>query len=585
MSKIRSFTKLWELVSPHKGTFLIGMLGLIGGSAINLFLPQLVRHVINNDITLLLTRTPIKFGVVLGTIFALQGLFFYLRSLYFGLVGQRIVEALRSKLFSVLLNQQVGYFDSTRTGDLMTRLTADTQMIQEAVSIRLSVLLRYSLQVGVGVILMAWISLRLTFFLLLILPVLVAISIVLGKRLRALSKRVQELLGQTSIIAEESFGSIRLVKAYVNEPYEVERFQRRSTELLEAGIRRTKLSAFFSSFVSFLMNFAITVVLIIGARLVALEAGLSVGDLAAFLLYGVIVAVSFAFVSSSYSEIVQGLGATERVFEIIDTPPLPEPRTNLLEKSILPPLEREITFQGVFFAYPSRQETYALRNLSLSFKANTTTALVGPSGAGKSTITHLLMRFYEPSKGDILFDGTPLASFPLNEVRRSIALVPQEPPLFSVSIAENLRYGKRSATEKELRTACEQANLIDFIDGLPEGFNTECGPRGITLSGGERQRLAIARAILSDRPILILDEATSQLDSENEALIQEALRNLFKGRTAIVVAHRLSTIQTADQVFVLQGGEIVQKGDHRTLSDTPGLYQDLARHQQLVVGS
>lgn len=555
------------------------MLALGGGSGVNLIFPEVIRQVINADLEKVVASNLPKLALLLAGLFIFQGLCFFLRHYFFAILGQKIVASVRSKLFKSILDKGIDFFDSTRVGDLISRLSSDTVMIQDAVSLKLSVLVRYSLQVIVGLILMTWISLELTGVAILIIPLLVVISRHLGKQLRYWSRQQQEALGITSSVAEEVFSGVRIVKAFGMDVEEGLRYQHETEKVLKIGLNRSRVAAFFSSFVSLLMNLSLVGVLLYGISRV-ISGSMPAGDLAAFLMYGAIVAVSFAFVVSGYSEFVQALGASDRIVEFL------QPKTILTSKklnykTLKNGLGGDITFNNVSFYYPSRPSVEVLQNLSLKIATGKITALVGRSGSGKTTLINLILQFYNANAGEILFDGIEASLINPLEIRSQIALVPQDPVLFDISIAENVKYGKQSASLDEIMEACKKANIFDFIASLPNGFDTLVGQRGIQLSQGQKQRISIARAILRDPKILILDEATSALDSENEALIQSALEKIMKDRTTIVIAHRLATIKNADRLYVLDGGRVIQEGIHDTLSREPGLYKQLVDRQEL----
>jgi ATP-binding cassette subfamily B (MDR/TAP) protein 10 len=432
----------------------------------------------------------------------------------------------------------------------------------------------------VGIAMMLSISVKLTATILLILPPLIFSSVVLGKKLKQLSKEQQGALGATSSIAEEALGGARVIRAFNQEPRFIERYSHAVHALLAVAIRRASVASFFSSFVSFLMNSSIVAVLIYGISLV-FNGGLSAGDLTAFMLYGMIVAVSFAFVSSGYTEFVNAVGAGERVFDLLEAEKQVAPSSNSAERF---QIKQSLDFNNVSFCYPSRSEVTVLESVTLTIEAGKTTALVGPSGSGKSTIVGLLLGFYPASSGSLSIDGSTLRAEDFISLRNSVALVPQEPQLFALSIAENLRLGKNTATDEQLRAACAQARILEFIDGLPKGFETEVGERGVLLSAGQKQRLAIARALLKEPELLILDEATSALDSENEHLVQEALETIMKERTVLVIAHRLSTVKTAHRLYVLEEGTVRESGTHSELIKRKGLYHQLVERQELGLG-
>lgn len=567
--------KLLSLVGQHKLKFALGMAALGLGSGVNLVFPDIIRRVLDSEHLTDTIANPTPIGLQLIGLFAFQCVCFYFRILYFGAVGQEIVRDLRQSLYGTLIEQDVAFFDRSKAGDLVSRIGSDTALIQDAVSVKLSVFIRYSIQVAAGIAMMLFISIKLSLLILLTLPILVFFSIFLGKRLKRHSKAQQTSLGESIAVAEETFTGVRIVKAFNAAESEKKRFGGFVDEALKIGLARNKISAFFQSFVSFLMNVCIVVLVLYGTTLVSVDE-LSVGNLTAFLLYGLIVAVSFSFVAGGYAEFVQSLGAAERIFEQIDALPkraqgLPAPKD----------IAGSIQFSDVSFAYPLRPESPALANVSFEIPAGSVTALVGPSGSGKSTIVSLLLKFYEPSSGKILVDGQDFQKLDPLGWRDLAAIVPQDALLFGVSIAENLRYGKPSATEAELLAACKAANLEDFVRALPDGLNTRVGERGVQLSGGERQRVAIARAMLRNPRLLILDEATSALDSRNEFMVQSALAELMRGRTCLVIAHRLSTIKAASQILVLEQGHIIQRGTHSSLSASEGLYKELVDKQLL----
>lgn len=570
-----STKRLIALAWQEKSRFILGLIALGLGSGVNLLLPDLFRRVLDSEHLQETLAHPSNIGLMLIALFGFQSVCFYFRTLLFGEVGQRIVKDLRAKLYSNIIDQSVEFFDRSRAGDLVSRIGSDTSMLQDAVSIRLSVFIRYSIQVLAGIVMMLLISIKLSLLILLGLPVLVTISIILGKRLKFHSKDQQATLGEAITVAEQTFSGIRVIKAFNGAGAEKNRFAAYVDRALAIGLARNKISAFFQSFVSFLMNGFIVALVLYGTTLVS-DGHLSVGQLTAFLLYGLIVAVSFSFVAGGYAEFMQSVGAAERIFEILDLAGDSASTTGFQAT-----FNDAIQFSNVSFSYPSRPEALALNNVSLELPAGKVTALVGPSGSGKSTIVSLILKFYPATKGNIKVDGVDIGLIDSVSLRSNMALVPQDALLLGISIAENLRYGKPSASDEELWSACRQANLEEFVQSLPEKLNTRVGERGVQLSGGERQRMAIARALLRNPKLLILDEATSSLDSRNEFMVQEALTKLMKGRTCLVIAHRLSTIKAADQIFVMDSGRIVQSGSHDSLSNESGLYRELVEKQLL----
>ncbi len=574
----RAAPRIFIFAKPHIKTITIGLIALVAGSGINLLFPALIRAVLNGEYGLSLERDILPVTIALVLLFAVQSGIFYLRHLAFQSVGYKVVTELRRKLFAAILAQDIAFFDGSRVGDLLSRLASDTEVVQRAITINVSVALRYFLQVVGGVCLMIYLSPRLSLVLLLIIPLLMVSGIYWGKKLRKLSTHMQTALGTATVAAEEAIGAIRTVRSTGGEKAENERFQDASEHALQAGIARTQIAAVFSSTMVFLMNSSIACAIGYGGVLV-LNQSLSLGDLAGFLLYAVVVAVSFGFLVGAWDEFMQAVGASDRIFEILDS----KPKVISPQRPLFPidGTEPPVVFEGVSFSYPVRQDNLVLKDISFTVQEGATVALVGPSGSGKSTIANLLLRFYDPGEGEIRYRGVSLREIDPSVLRKEVGIVQQTPQVFSVSIGDNIRYAKPSASDEEVKEAAIKARVDEFVKSLPEGYNTLVGDRGIRLSGGERQRIAIARAFLQSPKLLILDEATSSLDSENEALVQQALEEIMKGRTTIVIAHRLSTVQHASEVLVLKDGAICQRGTHQTLMNVSGLYKTLVEHQLL----
>jgi ATP-binding cassette subfamily B protein len=573
-----NLTRVLKLAKPVAGLLAIGLLGLALGSGINLLFPYLIRALINNELGYSLQNNLSEITLILILLFGVQAIFFYIRHFCFYSAGFQIVSKLKSDLFSSILLQDVKFFDSNRVGDLLSRLSADTELVQRAVTVNLSVALRYVIQVIGGTVLMFLISVKLTLVLVLLIPLIVLASIFWGKKLRSLSRKMQNELGEASVVAEETISSIKTVRIFAGEIYEEARYREQINFALATGIARSKIAASFSSVMVFFVHSSIAVMIWLGGILIS-QGSLSLGDMTAFLLYGVIVAVSFGFLAGTWDEFLRAVGASERIFEIIDLKPdiLNNPSGLKPDSGKCP----KITFSNVSFSYPSRPDSLVLNNISFEISPGEMLALVGPSGSGKSTIASLIPRFYDPKSGQILFNDCPINSLSLEHLRKEISYVPQTPQIFSCSIGENIRYGRLDATENEVIEAAKTANIDQFISSLADGYNTRVGDKGIMLSGGERQRVAIARAILKNANFLILDEATSSLDSENEFLIKQALERLFESRTTMVIAHRLSTILDANRVLVIKDGQIKQSGVHQELMNQDGLYKTLVEYQFL----
>ncbi len=574
---LRIAPRVLALGRSERKALTLGLIALTLGSAINLLFPYVIRSILNQQFGLSLSTHLLPMTLGLICLFGVQAVFFYYRHYFFQMAGYRVVTKLRNDLYAAIVNQDIAFFDSARVGDLLSRLSADTQLVQRAVTINVSVGLRYILQVIGGICMMLYISWKLSVLILLLIPLIVGASYFWGKKLGALSKRMQAELARANVVAEESIGAIRTVRIFGGEGDEKRRYIAANAAALQLGEDRTKVAALFSSSMVFLLHSGIALSIWYGGELV-LRNAMTIGDLTGFLLYCVIVAVSFGFLVGAWEEFMQAVGASERLFEILDsTPQVVEPATPrpIPETSGSAAIE----FREVSFAYPSRAELPVLEQVSFSIAEGQTVALVGPSGGGKSTVASLISRFYDPQHGSIYYRGEPLTALSLRELRTHMSAVPQQPQVFSVSIRENIAYGRPGASEAEIVAAAKAAHILDFAESLPQGLDTLVGDRGVQLSGGERQRIAIARAILRDPKVLILDEATSSLDSENEQLVQRALEALMKGRTTLVIAHRLSTVQHADEVLVLQKGAIVQRGTHHTLMQNEGLYRSFVTHQ------
>jgi ABC-type multidrug transport system fused ATPase/permease subunit len=467
----------------------------------------------------------------------------------------------------------MGFFDRHRVGDVMSRLTSDVATLQDTFSFVLAEFLRQVLTLVFGIGIIFYLAPTLTAFMLIIVPVLVLSALFFGKFIRKLSKRTQEKLAATNVVVEESLHSISMVKAFTNEWFELNRYTRAIGEVVQTAIQASRYRGLFISFVIFALFGAIVAVGWYGARLVQANE-LTVGELFSFIFYTSFIGFSIAGLGDIYAQVQRAVGASERVREILELPD--ESSADAADVHV----NGDIQYSDVNFSYPTRIEYPVLRKLNFEIRSGEKVALVGKSGSGKSTIINLLLRFYPLNEGTIRVDGKPIDSYNLTAYRRNIGVVPQEVVLFGGTIADNIRYGRPDATDEEIREAARQANALEFIENFPEGFQTVVGDRGIRLSGGQRQRLAIARAILKDPAILILDEATSSLDAHSEVLVQEALEKLMQGRTSIIIAHRLSTIKKADRIFVIHEGTLAEMGSHAELSNLDnGIYNNLLQLQ------
>jgi ABC-type multidrug transport system fused ATPase/permease subunit len=477
-----------------------------------------------------------------------------------------------------MIQLPMDFFSKRRVGELSSRLSADLSQIQDALTLMLAEILRGILTLVVGIGLIFYISPKLTLVMLSVVPVIVIIAVLFGKKIRKLSREAQDQLADSNIVVQETLQGITNVKAFSNEWFEIGRYEHSLKKVVSLAIRNGKVRGLFISFLLFSLFGTIVFVVWYGVGLMQ-QGQLSFGDLTAFVIYTTFVGGSMAGFADLYSQLQKTIGATQRVREIMKEPGenVMVAREPLLEKY---KLKGQVQFDNVSFSYPSRSEIQVLKNVDLLAKPGEQIALVGPSGAGKSTMVAMLLHFYNPDKGKILFDGIDGYDMPLSQLRQQMAFVPQDVMLFGGTIKENIAYGNPDASDEQIREAARKANAHEFITGFPEGYETIVGERGIKLSGGQRQRIAIARAILKDPVILILDEATSSLDSASEQLVQEALENLMKNRTSFVIAHRLSTVRNADKIYVLDKGQIVESGTHQELMDIEeGLYKSLSKLQ------
>ncbi|NJK89379.1 MAG: ATP-binding cassette domain-containing protein, partial [Myxococcales bacterium] len=502
-------------------------------------------------------------------LFAVQAVTSALRYRAFTLAGERIVADLRKTLFSTLVRQDIEFFDRSRTGDLLSRLSADTQVVQNTVSVNISMGLRNLVAAVGALVLLFVISWSLTLAMLLVVPPVAAGAVIYANRVKRTSKRAQDALGCASDVADEGLGAIRTVRAFAAEDRLVRAYDTSIETSFDAAKDRVAAMTWFVGVTSFAGFIAITIVIWQGGQRISTEA-MSPGELTSFVLYTVLLAFSLGTLTDLYGDLMKAVGAAERVFSLMDEEPRIESATG--DRDIQ--LTGALRFEDVTFRYPSRPDVEVLHGMSFSLEPGQTLALVGPSGAGKSTIVQLILRYYDPTSGRILADGVDLTQIERKVWRNRLGLVAQEPVLFSDSLLENIRYGRPSATDDEVLSAADEALVTPFVSRFPDGFRTPVGERGVQLSGGQRQRVAIARALLRDPKILVLDEATSALDAESEALVKTALERLRRGRTTIVIAHRLSTVRDADRVLVVHHGEIVESGRHHELLANPsGLYR------------
>ena len=575
-STLSKALQIFNYATHHKWKFYLGLLFLLltGGTALAfpMLLGMLVDCVNNKD---LVQAKNIALGLMV--ILLLQSFFSFFRLSLFINFTENTLANIRVALYTNLVKLPMNFFSQKRVGELNSRISSDITQIQDTLTTTIAEFLRQLILIVGGVIFLATISLKLTLMMLCIVPVVAVAAVIFGRFIRKFSKSVQDQVAESQVIVEETMQGISNVKAFANEWYEIARYKGKINEVVKLAIKGGIYRGYFASFIIFCLFGAIVAVVWYGVTLCINGEIEGVGELISFVLYSTFIGASFGGIAELYAQIQKAVGATERVFELLDE--VPE-KIKDSRKTVIPKMKGTVGFNHVGFCYPSRPEIQVLKDVTFTAQEGQKIALVGPSGAGKSTISSLLLRFYTIDKGEILIDNKNIYDYDLEDLRGNMSIVPQDVILFGGSIRENIAYGKPDATEEEIITAAKQANAYDFVNGFPEKFDTLVGERGIKLSGGQRQRIAIARALLKNPSILILDEATSSLDSESEKLVQEALENLMKGRTSIIIAHRLSTIRSADAILVLNEGRIVEKGTHKELLEIEnGMYKNLSTLQ------
>jgi ABC-type multidrug transport system fused ATPase/permease subunit len=557
--------------------FGVGLLFLFGGSLASLAFPKLLGDLVNSGTQGNLAESINRIALWLLVILVMQSVFSYFRTVLFVNVTEKSLANLRQNTYNHLIRLPLRFFEQRRVGELNSRISADIALLQDTLTSTLAEFLRQLIIIIGGISLLVYTSLELTLFMLAILPAIVLMVFFFGRFIRRYSKQMQKEVAESNTVVEETLQGIRSVKTFTNEFLEMARYRYKTLEIAKLGMKGGKYRGAFFSFVILGLFGALVAVIWRGSGLLA-EGRLDSGELFSFVLYSGFIGGNIGGLASVITRIQQFIGATEDLFEIFDVRVEDIEEIHTLEKK--DELSGQIRLKNLSFTYPSRPEEEVLHEINVQISENQLIALVGPSGAGKSTLTSLLMRLYDPTKGEIWFDGKQSLDIPLSILRKQIALVPQDIFLFGGTIRENIAYGQPGARDKEIYEAARKANAMEFIDRFPEKLDTLVGERGTQLSGGQRQRVAIARAVLKDPRILILDEATSSLDSESERLVQDALEKLMHGRTSIVIAHRLSTIRKADQILVLDHGRLVEKGTHKELLKLPsGIYRNLSELQ------
>ena len=574
-SGLSFFLRLMGYVRPYWRWMTVAVFALIISSLLGLVLPLVIRNLVdfvfvNKDFADL---NRVTLGLLL--VFLFQSLFTFVQQMALAYTGEHAVADIRIDVFTHLQSLPLSFYAERRTGELVSRVTNDVALLQQSMTWNLVILLRQLITIVGAAVLLFWLDWRLTLLILLVVPVITLSMVWLGNRIRLASVGVQDALAEVANSAEETTRGVRIVKSFAREPYEIGRFSDRVMALYQAAMRRARINAMLAPLIGFIASVTITGILYYGGSQV-IRGLLTPGDLIAYLIYTVMVASPIAIMADLYGQFQAAIGASQRLFELLDRPSEIVDRPDAVP---LPPVVGEVIFENVSFQYTTAIDV--ISDVSFRARPGQLIALVGPSGAGKSTLVNLIPRFYDVVAGGITIDGCDVRNVTLKSLREQIGIVPQETILFSGSVLDNIRYGRLEATREEIEAAAAAANAHRFIvEDLADGYDTAVGEHGVKLSGGQRQRIAIARAILKNPCILILDEATSSLDSESESLVQDALERLMRGRTSFVIAHRLSTVLNADWILVMDKGEIVEQGTHAALLLNPnGLYARLYNRQ------
>ncbi len=574
LQKLGSLKTLWPFVRRHGGLFSAWLIALAVSSTATLSLPMAVKQMIDHGFSgggEINRAFSLLFVVAVVLALATAARFFFV-----SLLGEKVVADLRGRLYAHLIGLDAGFHDRNRSGELVSRLTADSELLRSVIGSTMSVALRSIVTVVGSMVMLFVTSPRLAVYSLIGIP-LAVLPIVLGaRRLQKISRASQDRVADANALAAETLGAVHTVQAHAREPYERGRFEAALKVSVATARRRIRTQSFVTAIAIVLVFGAIVAVLWSGAHDVV-NGSMSAGTLGQFVLYALIGGGSVGALAEVWNELQRASGGMGRIAELLDESPR---ITAPAQPRPLPmPLRGGIRFEHVSFHYPQRPDQPALDDFSLSVAPGETVALVGPSGAGKSTVLSLLLRFHDPDAGSLQLDGIDLRQFDPAQLRQSIALVPQQPALFASSAADNIRYGRLEASDEEVRAAARAAEADDFLQQLPDGYDSDLGERGARLSGGQQQRIAIARALLKDAPVLLLDEATSALDAQSERAVQQALERLMRGRTTLVIAHRLATVLKADRIVVMDQGRIVAQGTHAELLAQDGLYAELARLQ------
>lgn len=576
-NSLQKALRIFKYAKNHKWKFFLGLVFLLLTSATALAFPKLMGMLVDCVTNKDLNRAN-EIAVALMVILALQAIFSFFRISLFVNFTENSLSNIRFALYENLVKLPMSFYSQKRVGELNSRISADISQLQDTFTTTIAEFLRQFILIVGGFIILGNISPKLTLMMLAIVPIVAVAAVIFGRFIRKYGKKTQDKVAESQVIVEETLQGISNVKAFANEWYEIQRYKNKIKEIVKIAIKGGQYRGYFASFIILCLFGCVVAVVWYGITLTIKGEVEGVGDLISFVLYTTFIGASFGGIAEMYAQIQKAVGATERVFELLEETPEEinaNPKTTSIEK-----IKGNVSFHNVAFSYPSRKEIEVLKEVNFTAEFGQKIAIVGPSGAGKSTISSLLLRFYDITSGEILVDGKSIYDYDLENLRGNMSIVPQDVILFGGTIRENIAYGKPDASDEEIMLAAKQANALNFVEGFPEKFETLVGERGVKLSGGQRQRIAIARALLKNPSILILDEATSSLDSESEKLVQEALEVLMEGRTSIIIAHRLSTIRNADKILVLDNGKITEEGTHQELINLEnGTYKNLSNLQ------